>query len=313
MIILKKEMINRLWIIVWVLGLCLVTAKVNDNFNWFSMFIVVIASIRLFFDIIYIPLFTRLIVDDDGIRFAAGIFSWSREWESVDCVYIQDQSIFLTKENKIDKIVIDATKWISEGEKSINLADVLKQHVSVKPHKEMPNRPMEFQDYHPAFKRALIVLGVLLVIVLLASVFIHRYYVNEGGTHLLFYILCGGLASLIATIYFYKKSVPFEGTIATIVLSCVLGLFIAPIIVKGYTVLANDVETHRFQLIKKNGGYQHWQSLSDESLNVKLGSVNNKIHTENDQGTIIKMNLIKGRFLTLYLPDQIVKTRYRVE
>lgn len=77
--------------------------------------------------------------------------------------------------------------------------------------------------------------------------------------------------------------------------------------------MLNDVQTHRFQLVKKNGGYQRWKSLSDDSLEIRLGSVSNNIHTENSEGAIIELKLVEGRFLTLYLPGEIERTRYRLD
>ena len=96
-------------------------------------------------------------------------------------------------------------------------------------------------------------------------------------------------------------------------LGFVCGAYSVPVIVKSSVVLSNEIETHEFKLIEKSGGYQHWRSQSDGSIEIELGSVANSIHTENEQGALLALELVNGRFMTLLLPGELEKTRYRVK
>lgn len=322
--VFKKKLI--LWrpffwlvlVITWVVAL-----QIRETHNFLSYLFCLVSVIHFLqstYQYVYIPLFGKLIVCDQGVRLNAGIFSWFYKWESIDTAYKQEGGIFypgsllLTQKQKVKKTILGTNYWFSISDQNKNFYAVLESFITIKSESERLSLQQQkrFKDLDVAVQAVSISLIFLYVLAIILSTFIHPYYAPGRGTSLIFYVICGSLfGGVVPWFLFKKRALEREGVLLSI-LAAVIGIFLAPIILKAYTIVNNDVEVHSFKLVKKNGGYQHWKSLNNEKLEFKLGSVNNVIHTGNEQGAIIKLKLIEGRFLTLYLPDEIEKTRYRI-
>jgi len=292
-------------------------AYLNDTLHFLTYLFSIWLTLYLMksvFHNIYIPLTGCLAVDESDIKLDAGCFSWSSALEPIykkEVFFLLVQYLYITEKETAKKIIVEPNSWRSVDDQGLGLSDVLAQHINIKPYSEMPNVPVGFKDYEPTIKKVLIFLMSLFLVLLLASMVVHRYYSHNSGTPVLFHFGVGLLFTGAVYFYLYRNKVNSESNVPVIILACIIGLFSAPVIFKGYIIAFNDVETHHFQLVKKNGGYQHWKSLEDETLELRLGSVNSKIHTENDQGAIVMIKLIRGKYLTLYLPDQVEVTRYK--
>ena len=294
-----------------------VASYLHDNLHLLTYLVtgmLLIHLIKSVFHNIYIPLIGCLIVDDNTIKLKAGRFSWSYVLDSVykkEEFFSLFESIYFSEKVMIKKIIIQPDEWRLFDDEALGLTDVLAKRIAIKSYSEMSNAPREIKNYEPAIKQSLIILAVWFFILLLAGMYIHRYYSHNSGTPILFYIVVSLLTTGGFYCYLFNRNPDCESNISVTILAIIISLFSAPVMFKGYIIAFNEVETHRFQLVKKNGGYQHWQSLDDDTLEFKLGSVNNKIQTENDQGAIVTLKLIQSTYLTLYLPNQIERTRYK--
>ena len=296
----------------------LFAAKLNDNVGFLTYMWSAIATLYLttsMFNNVYLPLISRIVVDPLNIRLDAGRFSWSYPLSEI---YIKKemwglfQSLYLTEQGVTKKVMLDYDSWRSVDNNAVSLDSVLTCNTDIKPYSEIPNRPQEFGDYEPVIKRVLYFLLVAFIVLIIAAGLVHRYYIYGEGTPEFLYLIVSLPITFGVFLYLNKHNSGGESNVATVILTLVISLFLVPVLYKGYAIVLNDVETHRFELVKKNGGYQHWRSLEDGATEFKLGSVNNKIQTENDQGAVVVLKLIKSSYLTLYLPNQIEITRYKV-
>ena len=292
-----------------------------EKFSWYSVIMSTLAFVhlpRMIIDNFYIPKVGRLVVDDRGIRLDAGRYSWSYDWSGLDCAYVQSswlgQSLTLNSVEKTEQVLPELKYWFSDGGESESLAEVIGRHIPVKPYDEIPNSQQTLgQDLGPVASKAAIVLAITLVFFVLAGAYVHRYYALGDGTPMLMWVAGGLLTGGVTLFYLFNNYVGRSISVLVGVLGFVCGAYSVPIIVKFSVVLSNEIETHEFKLVEKNGGYQHWRSQRDGAIEIELGSVANSIHTENEQGALLALELVNGSFMTLLLPGELEKTRYRVK
>ena len=292
-----------------------------EKFSWYSVIMSALAFVhlpRMIIDNFYIPKVGRLIVDDLGIRLDAGRYSWSYDWSGLDCAYVQSswlgQSLILNSLNKTERVLPELKYWFADQGESESLVDVLGQHIPVKPYDEISNNQQTLgQDLGPVATKVAVVLAVTLVLFILVGAYVHRYYVLGDGTPMFMWVAGGLLTGGATLFYLFNNYVGRSVSVLVGVLGFVCGAYSVPVIVKSSVGLSNEIETHEFKLIEKSGGYQHWRSQSDGSIEIELGSVANSIHTENEQGALLALELVNGRFMTLLLPGELEKTRYRVK
>ena len=80
---------------------------------------------------------------------------------------------------------------------------------------------------------------------------------------------------------------------------------------KAIVVFSGNDREVDFTLEVKDGGYQLWRAQQGENLMFDLGSINNSIHTEAEQGAIKTLKVRSGAFnIDLLLPGEVDKTRY---
>jgi len=306
-----------------VLGVGLISRSYNaDQFSWYSVVMSGFALLhlpRIVVDQFYIPLIGRLIIDENGIRLDAGRYSWNYDWHTLDCAYIQKQVfgqsvLNLNSVNKVEKVLTELIYWKPETDNEESIIDTVSEYLCVKSYDEMPvDQHSLARDLGPVAAKAAVIIGGALILSVIAGAYIHRYYSLGDGTPTSWWV-SGGLLTAIATLfYLFNNYVNRLACALVCVLGFMAGAYSVPVIVKSAVILTNAIEVHEFELIEKNGGYQYWRSRSDKKIEIELGSVNNSIHTENEQGAVLALKLVKGRSMTLLLPDELEKTRYLVK